>query len=212
MHFYHLIYEIYHKNYNLTINTSLKRIDTEIYNSSFTYIKYLDVNGKSITSMDFVQFNTSVLLSQQYDLLVDVMLELGKIYKQSEALELQGFYYSYINMAEGIKSLSELVKEQLGEYDYHIINSNAIITDPPIIDPPPPPPPPEGCFGGDPYWDCFWCKTAVNAGFIGTCAGILLASVLIPPAIGASLWCLEALSWFLLLMEATAVCMILGCC
>ena len=58
-------------------------------------------------------------------------------------------YYAYIDMKEGITSLSKLVKEQLVEYDWLILESFAILTDyvvPPNGNgtPPPPPPPDDG--------------------------------------------------------------------
>jgi len=80
-------------------------------------------------------------------------------------LDLMELYYGYTNLGEGIRSLSELVKEQLGEYDYQIDESYAVLTDP--IEPPlnggggggge------TGCFDGDPFWDCIWCEVAVIA-------------------------------------------------
>jgi len=130
--YYLLEYVIYHKNYNLTISTYLEPLNSEIYNSSFTYIKYTPANGKAITSMEFVQFNMSVILSQQYDFLADIAEEMAEIYKKSEDLDLMELYYSYTNMGEGIRSLSELVKEQLGEYDYQILESNVVLKDYPI--------------------------------------------------------------------------------
>jgi len=132
LQFYLLEYVIYHKNYNLTIFTYLEPLNSEIYNSSFTYIKYTPANGKAITSMEFVQFNMSVILSQQYDFLADIAEEMAEIYKKSEDLDLMELYYSYTNMGEGIRSLSELVKEQLGEYDYQILESNVVLKDYPI--------------------------------------------------------------------------------
>jgi len=92
MQYYHLEYVIYHKNYNLTIYTYLEPLNSEIYNSSFTYIKYTPANGKAITSMEFVQFNMSVILSQQYDILANVTKEMAKIYKKSEDLDLMELY------------------------------------------------------------------------------------------------------------------------
>ena len=64
LHYYQLEYVIYHKNYKLTIHTILEPQNLDTYNSSFTFIKYTPVNGKAITSMEFVQFNMSVILSQ----------------------------------------------------------------------------------------------------------------------------------------------------
>ena len=78
--FYRLMYLMQHENYNLTIHTHLDPLYSETYNNSFTYIKYTPANGKAITSMEFVQFNMSVILSQQYDILADIAEEMAKIY------------------------------------------------------------------------------------------------------------------------------------
>jgi len=127
--YYQLEYAIYHKNYNLTIYTYLQPLNSEIYNSSFTSIIYTPVNRKAITSMEFVHFNMSVILSQQYDILAKVTEEMAKIYKKSDDQDIMELYYGYTNMGERIRSLSELVKEQLGEYDYQILESYAVLTD-----------------------------------------------------------------------------------
>ncbi|GAH05371.1 unnamed protein product, partial [marine sediment metagenome] len=79
--------------------------------------------------MEFVQFNMSVILSQQYDILADIAEEMAEIYKKSEDLDLMELYDGYTTMREGIGSLSELVKEQLGEYDFQIFKGDAILMD-----------------------------------------------------------------------------------
>ena len=143
LHYYQLEYVIYHKNYKLTIHTILEPQNLDTYNSSFTFIKYTPVNGKAITSMEFVQFNMSVILSQQYDILAKVTEEMAEIYKNSDDQDIMTLHEGYINIGEGIRSLSELVKEQLGEYDYQIVESYAVLMDAFIPnggggDPPPP--------------------------------------------------------------------------
>ncbi|GAH23664.1 unnamed protein product, partial [marine sediment metagenome] len=127
--YYQLEYVIYHKNYNLTIYTYLEPLNSETYNSSFTSVIYTPTNRKVINSMEFVQFNMSVILSQQYDILAKVTEEMAKIYKNSDDQDIMELYYGYTNMGEGIKSLSELVKEQLGEYNFQILESYATLMD-----------------------------------------------------------------------------------
>ncbi len=164
--------------------------------------------------MEFVQFNMSVILSQQYDILADIAEEMAEIYKKSEDLDLMELYYSYTNMGVGIRSLSELVKEKLGEYDWQILESLAVMEDvivngnggggdPP---PPPPPPPPVGCFGGDPGWDCFWCEVAVMTGTIIAC--IIL--IIFFPYAGEA--CVELLEIFHITGSSHITCEIFGCC
>ncbi len=213
-HYYQLEYVIYHKNYILTIDTYFEPLNSEIYNSSFTSIKYIPLNGKTITSMEFVYFNMSVILSQQYDILAKVTEEMAKIYKKSEDLDLMELYYGYTNMGEGIKSLSELVKEQLGEYNFQILESYASLMDYPVNggNGGGPPPPPVGCFGGDPFWDCNLCTIAVSAVSFGACAVIIIAAIWFWPAAKAAYWCIEALKLFEFLYGSIAVCIWLGCC
>jgi len=211
LQYYQLEYVIYHKNYILTIDTYLQPLNSEDI-GSFTSIKYIPLNGKAITSMEFVQFNMSVILSQQYDILAKVTEEMAKIYKNSDDQDIMELYYGYTNMGEGIKSLSELVKEQLGEYDWQILESYAVLMDMLVPngggggDPPPPPPPPVGCFKGDPYWDCFWCEVAVGLVSIGLCA----ATIWWFPA--AAAFCITALDMFLAIGSTTIVCIFFGCC
>jgi len=163
LQYYLLEYVIYHKNYNLTIYTHLEPLNSEIYHSSFTYIKYTPANGKAITSMEFVQFNMSVILSQQYDILADIAEEMAEIYKKSEDLDLMELYYGYTNMGEGIRSLSELVKEQLGEYDYQIVESYAVLTDVQLPDG-------GGGGGGGGNWlACILCEIGCAIAIVGGC-------------------------------------------
>lgn len=209
LQYYLLKYVIYYKNYNLTIHTYLEPLNSETYNSSFTYIAYTPTNEKAITSVEFVQFNMSVVLSQQYDILAKVAKEMAKIYKKSEDLDLKELYYSYTNMGEGIRSLSELVKEQLGEYDYQILESYAVLTDEHV--------PPnggggggggeEGCFDGDPEWDCFWCEVVCMAAIVGGC---LVGCYYYLPACP---YCLEILYYVEVLhFSCYAACQLIGCC
>ena len=157
LQYYQLEYFIYHKNYNLTIHTHLDPLNSETYNRSFTYIKYTPVNDESIASMEFVKFNISVKLSQQYIILAEIAEEMAKIYKVSEDQNLKKLYFAYIEMEEGISSFSELVKEQLSEYDWQILESFAVLTDeivPPNGGgtPPSPPEPSSGCIPS--IFDC----------------------------------------------------------
>ena len=107
--------------------------------------------------MEIVHFNMSVLLSQQYDILADIAEEMAEIYKKSEDLDLIELYDGYTNMGEGIRSLSELVKEQLGEYDFQIIDSYAVLMDVPV------PPNGDGDGGCDPaVGDCIFGCTLLS--------------------------------------------------
>lgn len=216
--YYQLEYVIYHKNYNLTIYTYLEPLNSETYNSSFTSVIYTPTNRKVINSMEFVQFNMSVILSQQYDILAKVTEEMAKIYKNSDDQDIMELYYGYTNMGEGIKSLSELVKEQLGEYNFQIPESYATLMDmlvpnggnPPLPPPPPPEPEPEpepvGCFYGDPYWDCVLCQVICAVSSVLICAALIWW---VPPA---GVYCVYLLALYFSTGSTYITCKIFGCC
>ena len=143
--YYQLIYLKQHENYNLTISTRLNPLNTETYNSSFTYIKYTPAKGKSPTSMEFIQFNEPVTLSQQFTILGEIAEEMAKIYKDSEDANLMELSYAYNTMADENKEFSQLVQEQLLEYDWQILESFAVLTDAFV---------PNGGGGGDPPPPC----------------------------------------------------------
>jgi len=213
--FYQLDYFIDHQNYKLTIQTTLEpepqNLDT--YSVALSTIKYVPVNGNPITSMEFIKFNMSVTLSQQYDILADIAEEMAEIYINSDDQDIMTLHDGYINIGEEFSSLSELVKEQLAAYDYHILENYAVLRD--YLVPnggggdPPPPPPPVGCFGGDPYWDCFWCEVAVGFAAIGLMA-LCAATVWWFPL--AAAFCITALDMFLATGSTYIACQIFGCC
>jgi len=127
--FYQLDYSIYHENYNLTIHTQLDPLNSETYNNSFTSIKYVPVNAKTETSMEIIKFNIPLKLSQQYFFLAKITKELAKLYKKSKDQNLKELYYAYTDIKEGIASLSKLVKKQLVEFDFQILEGDAVLID-----------------------------------------------------------------------------------
>jgi len=101
---------------------------TETYNSSFTIMNYAPAE-KSVTSMEFVEFNSSVTLSQQYAILGKVAKEIGKVYEKSGDETLAQLAQGYYIMEKEAKGLSKLVEKQLTEYDKIIQKSSAVIMD-----------------------------------------------------------------------------------
>ncbi|MCX8204910.1 MAG: rhodanese-like domain-containing protein [Candidatus Nezhaarchaeota archaeon] len=81
--FYSLSYIVQHKEYNLTLLTILTPRDSETYDSSFTIVNYAPAGKSKLVSLEFVEFNSSVTLSQQYAILGRVTKEIGKVYKKS---------------------------------------------------------------------------------------------------------------------------------
>lgn len=133
--FYSLIYLVQHEEFTLTISTFLTSLNSEIYNTSFTNIVYIPANEKSISSKEFVEFDSSVTLSQHYKLLGKVANKMAKIYKvsgyKSGDENFAELSRAYNTMKEEIKTLSKLVKKELPEYDRQILQGIAILMDPP---------------------------------------------------------------------------------
>ncbi|MEM3832830.1 MAG: rhodanese-like domain-containing protein [Thermoprotei archaeon] len=129
MQFYSLSYIVRHKEYNLTVLTTLTPRDSETYNSSFTVINYAPAGKSEIVSLEFVKFNSSVTLSQQYAILGKVAKEIGKIYEKSGDENLAQLAQSYYTMEKEAKYLSRLVGKQLQEYDREILKSSAVLMD-----------------------------------------------------------------------------------
>lgn len=127
--FYSLGYLVQHMEYNLTVHTVLTPLNSQAYNSSFTIMNYAPADKSELMSLEFVEFNSSVTLSQQYAILGKVAKEIGKVYEKSGNEMLAQLAEGYYNMEEEAKHLSKLVEKQLQEYDNLIISSNALIID-----------------------------------------------------------------------------------
>ncbi|MEM2567989.1 MAG: rhodanese-like domain-containing protein, partial [Candidatus Bathyarchaeia archaeon] len=129
MQFYSLSYMVQHEEYNLTLYTMLTPLDFETYNSSFTIMNYAPAGKSELVSLEFVEFNSSVTLSQQYAVLGKVAKEVGKVYEKSGDENLAQLAQSYYVMQEEAKYLSKLVEKQLQQYNKGILDSSAILMD-----------------------------------------------------------------------------------
>ena len=118
--FYSLSYHVQHEKYNLTLYTNLVPLNSETYNSSFTIMNYAPAGKSGLTSLEFVEFNSSVTLSQQYAILGKVAKEIGKVYEKSGDETLAQLAQGYYTMEEEAKHLSKLVEKQLPEYNKEI--------------------------------------------------------------------------------------------
>ena len=170
--FYSLSYLIQHTEYNLTLCTQLAPLNLETYNSSFTIMNYAPAGKSEVTSMEFVEFNSSVTLSQQYTVLGKVAKEIGKVYEKSGDETLAQLAQGYYIMEEEAKYLSKLVEKQLPQYNYKILQSSAIITDSHII-----------C-----YWVLWW-KVCINwcTVLCGAIAGLV--------GVGCAVACTAVIPW-----------------
>ena len=127
--FYSLSYLVRHEEYNLTLYTDLTPLDSETYNSSSTVMNYASAGKSEIISLEFVEFNSSMTLSQVYAVLGEVAKEMGKIYEKSGDETLAQLAQNYYVMEGEAKNLSKLVEKQLPEYDRKILESSAILMD-----------------------------------------------------------------------------------
>lgn len=127
--FYSLSYLAQHEEYNLTVGTMLTPLNSETYNTSFTIMNYAPAGKSELTSFEFVEFNSSVTLSQQYAILGKVAKEIGKVYEKSGNETLAQLAKGYYIMAEDSKGLSKLVEKELQEYDMEILRSSAVLMD-----------------------------------------------------------------------------------
>jgi len=131
--FYSLNYVVQHVEYNLTIATNLTPLNSETYNSSFTAVNYAPAGQSEILSLELVEFNSSVTLSQLYTSLDKVAKKIGQVYMMDGLMNddatLIQLAQNYYKMARETRGLSWLVKSQLPEYDMTILNSSAILMD-----------------------------------------------------------------------------------
>lgn len=129
MEFYSLSYMVQNAEYNLALYTNLVPLNSETYNSSFTIMNYAPAGKSEITSLEFVEFNSSVTLSQKYAVLGKVAKEIGKVYEKSGDETLMQLAEGYYTIEEEAKGLSKLVNKQLQEYNREILQSSALILD-----------------------------------------------------------------------------------
>ena len=168
--FYSLSYAVRNEEYNLTIYTTLEPLNPETYNSSFTFMNYVPKGETSVRSFEFVGFNSSVTLSEQYDVLSKVAKNMERVYLKDEDDNLTMLASSYHDMSKEASYLSEFVRERLTQYNHLIIHSSALLKDMPCG--------PCGCQndecgggggGGNPVW-CFMCGLAFSLLCYGGCA------------------------------------------
>ena len=110
------------------MDTFLAPLTSDTYNWSVTVIDYTSAD-KSVESMEFVEFHSSVTLSEQYAILGKVAQEVGKIYQKSGDENLVQLAQGYRTMKKEAKHLSRLVRTRFLEYDREILNSSAVLMD-----------------------------------------------------------------------------------
>ena len=127
---YSLRYLVQHAGNNLGLYTRLVPLDSETYNASFTVMNYVSAGKLGSISLELVEFNSSVTLSQQYGILGKVAKETGKVYEKSGDETLEQLAPGYYTMMAEAKYLSKLVEHQLEEYDREILRTVGVVMDP----------------------------------------------------------------------------------
>ncbi|MEO3993274.1 MAG: hypothetical protein QN229_03055 [Desulfurococcaceae archaeon TW002] len=92
-------------------------------------MNYAPAGKSELVSLEFVEFNSSVTLSQLYAVLGKVAKEVGKVYEKSGDETLMQLAEGYYTMEKEAKYLSRLVGKQLQEYDREILKSSAVLMD-----------------------------------------------------------------------------------
>ena len=126
-----LDYRVQHVEYNFSLHTSLLPLNSETYSSSFTTMCCEAVGKPEVATFEFVRFNSSVILSNQFSILGKVSKELGKIYEKEENATLTQLAETYYAMKTENKHLSKIVEEQLPQYNNVILIGTGLIIDPP---------------------------------------------------------------------------------
>lgn len=182
MQFYSLSYVVHHLEYNLTVYTTLSPLDSETCNSSFTILNCATAEKPEFPSLEFVDINSTLTLSQLYSVLGKVAKEIGKGYEKSGDESLTSVAQAYYDMKEEARHLSKLVEEQLTQYDLEILYSSGVLIDgplgPPLLDgggggASPPTPPPEGCG----IACCLACQILCYAFLGGVCIAVCILTV-----------------------------------
>ncbi len=127
MQVYSLNYSVHNDEYRMTLLTTLTPSNSEAYDSSYTIINYASTYKSELRSLEFVEFNTHVTLSQHYVILGEVAEKIAKVYEKTEAEMLVNLAQCYYTIKEEAKYLSRLVGKQLQEYNKEILKSYAIL-------------------------------------------------------------------------------------
>ncbi len=127
--FFTLAYYAECEEYNFTTYTYIRPSDQESYDTAFTIVDYEPADKSGDISLELVDFNTSITLSEHYRILGKVAAKIGKEYQKSGDESLTVFAQRYKSIEQETKYLSKLVKKQIPEYDKEILTSSAIIMD-----------------------------------------------------------------------------------
>jgi len=125
--YYSFSYLVQNLEYSLTAYIRLLPLDSKTYNSSFIVLNYVPANESETVSLELVNFNLPVTLSQNYRILGKVAREMGALYSMNRTLAY--LTERYITIEAEANYLMKLISRQLQEYDHLILKSGAIIMD-----------------------------------------------------------------------------------
>jgi rhodanese-related sulfurtransferase len=199
--FYLLSYQNENTYYNLSITSILTPSDSDFYENVETVIIYQPKDKSVITTIDLIEINKNIRLSEYYQDIGKAAKKLVIEYRKSEDDILKKFSKNYQNINQEMKEFSDFIKKALYEYDLYIESGYGVILDAHI------PPPPSGM--PDPGGDisCELCTLAVDAGSVIICIALVAASLL-----NAAVWCIWAIDYFLITGSSFIVCQFAGFC
>jgi hypothetical protein len=129
---YSLIYTVQQREYTLDIMTRLIPLDSQTYNSSFTVVRYATAGQNVTLSLEFVEFNMPVTLSQLYSVLsmvVELMSNLYVDYVYYGAVD--GTFIqlpiAYYTIKTGLEEVAYIVDLRLPVYNKLIMKSYTIL-------------------------------------------------------------------------------------
>ena len=128
--YYALKYRAENDAYNFTVVSSLIPTDLQTYNASVSYIS-IDHNNASpgdvIKTQETIDTNSSVTLSEYYNILSKVSKELSKEYGDSEDYSIEQLESDYKSIKNELNSLSQIVEQQFADLDKSITEHSRTI-------------------------------------------------------------------------------------
>ncbi len=184
-----------YEDYSISIKTQLIPSEEGKYSYSFTHILLVDKNNEKVLSEEFVEINKPLKVSDLYSLLGIISFKMSNVYSNylriSNDVKFESLAIGYFHMALECFKLSEIVYKSIPSYNLEILESYAVLNDPP-------------------WWICaaasFTCGFMI--GYIAGCAvaAVVTAGLGFVACIGSAL-ALVGASWALI-----ATCTILCCC
>lgn len=131
--YFTLVYRAISVEFNLTLYTVLLPLvlDSGVYAGSTTIAKCTSGKNAGTLSSDYVNFSSSFdTLSHQYAALGYVAHRIGTLYGRSHDDNVRQLSPNYKQMAAELRYLSDLVEEQIPQYNKVVLSGQAILADP----------------------------------------------------------------------------------